>query len=303
MKIYIIGAGGVGGYFGGLMAQGGLDVTFVTRAEQYTAIKQNGLEIKSVLGNFVIEPTKVIEKISHISDPDLIFLCVKSYDLSSIAKQLIPVIAPKTIVITLENGIDNDLNVAHLLPQQAKVYPGIAYVIASRAEPGIISQTGGLRKIIIGDRKTPDNPHLSSIVNLLSGAGVNIAQSPDVVQDLWKKFIYLIPFAGLTGAYRSPIGKILSDPEQKSRYESCVREVIAVARAAKANLPDDIFSQAMLTSTNTAPESKSSLLIDIESGRKTEIDNLHGTLIKLADSLGVEIPTIKSIYDQITAQQ
>lgn len=302
MKIYIVGAGGVGGYFGGLMAQGGLDVTFVTRGAQYTAIKHNGLKIKSVLGDFVIKSIKVVEKISQIADPNLIFLCVKSYDLLSTAKQLGPVITPQTNIITLENGIDNDLNVAHILPQ-AKVYPGIAYVIASRTEPGIISQTGGLRKIIIGDRKTSNNPDLSSIVNLLSGAGVNIAQSPDIVQDLWKKFIYLVPFAGLTGAYRSPIGKILRDPEQKSMYESCIREVITVARAAKVNLPDDIFTQVMQTSTNTAPESKSSLLIDIERGRKTEIDNLHGTLIKLADKLSVEIPTIKSIYDQITAQQ
>lgn len=302
MKIYIIGAGGVGGYFGGLMAHGGLDVTFVTRGEQYTAIKQRGLKIKSVLGDFVIEPTKVIEKISQIVDPDLIFLCVKSHDLPSIAEQLRPVITPQTIIITLENGIDNDLKVVDSLPH-ASVYAGIAYIISTRTEPGVISQTGGLRKIIIGDRKKPNNSDLLSIVNLLSGAGVNIVQSSDIVQDLWKKFIYLIPFAGLTGAYRSPIGKILNNPDFRSTYEDCIREVIAVARAAKVNLPDDIFSQVIITSTNTAPESKSSLLIDIENNRTSEIDNLHGTVIKLAAELGVDTPTIKSIYDRITTQQ
>lgn len=295
MNIYVVGTGGIGGYFGSLLAKGGLDVTFVARGAQYEAIKKNGLTINSVVGNFVVKPAKVIEHIKDIRDPDIILFCVKSYDLEQVAKEISEVATSKTTIITFQNGIDNDLFIKQYIPQ-AKIYPGIAYVIASRTEPGVISQTGGLRKLFFGDRNNSKNADLESIALLMQNAGVDATFLPDVTYGLWKKFLYILAFSGMTAICRSPIGTILSDPQSKSVYELCLKEVIDVATREGTNLPKDIFDLVMLTSINTAPDSKSSLLIDIENGRKNEIETLHGSLVKLADQLGIDIPINRLIY-------
>ena len=130
MKIYIVGTGGVGGYFGGVLAKVGNDVTFVARGENFKAIRENGLIVKSVIGNFTVKAIKVIEKISEIKNPDLIIFTVKTYDTESVAKELDFVVNGKTIIITFQNGIDNDNEIKKYI-QNAQVYPGVTYVVSA----------------------------------------------------------------------------------------------------------------------------------------------------------------------------
>lgn len=298
MKIYIVGSGGVGGYFGGRLAKAGNDVTFVARGEHYKAIKEKGLAVKSVVGDFEIKPAQVIESISEIIDPNLVLFAVKTYDTDGAAKELASVVSGETIVITFQNGVDNDNQIKKYV-KNALVYPGAAYVISTKTGSGLIEQTGGLRKIVFGDRESLGNPKLREIEKLMKDAGIDATVSDDIARDLWKKFVFITAFSGMTAVCRSSIGKVLGDSLTKGLYKRCVKEAISVAKAMKVGLADDALETIMSISRNTAPGSKSSLLVDVENKRRTEIETLNGTITKLAKKYGIDAPVNEVIYGAI----
>ena len=300
MKIYILGVGGVGGYFGGLLAKAGQDVTFVARGDNYTALKENGLVVKSVAGDFTIKPVNVIDDISKINSPDLIFFIVKTYDTENVAKELNKVVNENTTIITFQNGVDNDIKIQKFI-DNAKVYPGLAYIFSTKISPGVIDQVGGARKLIFGDRASQDNPKLEEIEKLMKDSGVDATFSKDIESDVWKKFINICTSSGMMAMLRENIGQVLSNPETKKEFEACLREAISVAKSLNVNLPDDIFETTMASNLNTAPNSKSSMLMDIENGRQTEIETLNGTLVRLAKEKGLKVPVNEKIYKSINS--
>ena len=298
MKIYIVGSGGVGGYFGGILAKAGNDVTFVARGENYKAIKNNGLLVKSVKGDFAIKPAKVIDKISEIKNPDVVFFTVKTYSTSDTAKELSYVVNENTVIITFQNGVENDIQIKKYI-HNAKVYPGVAYLISTKIKPGVIEQIGGLRRLTFGDRKNPKNVKLQEIVGIMKKSGIDAILSDDITRDLWKKFMFIVAFSGMTAVCRSPIGKILADPITESLYKRCVQEAIQVAKAFDVSVPNDVFITIMKTTTDTNPASKSSLLVDVENGRKNEIETLNGTLVRFARERNIDVPMNELIYAAI----
>jgi 2-dehydropantoate 2-reductase len=298
MKVYIVGVGGIGGYFGGLLAGSGADVTFLARGKNYQALLDNGLTVKSVAGDFAVKPVKVIENVSQITNPDLIIFSVKTYDTEKVAEELSAVVNKDTIIITFQNGVDNDDRIKKII-HNAGIYPGVAYIITAKTKPGLIEQTGGLRKLIFGDRQNPNSPKLKEIETLMKKAGINAVFSDDIERDIWNKFIYICPFSGLTALHRKTIGDILSNPDTKKQYEDCLKEAISVAKAKGIKISDNTFFEIMKISENTAPGSKSSLLIDIENNRPNEIETLNGTLVKLARELNINVPVNELIYNSL----
>jgi 2-dehydropantoate 2-reductase len=297
MKIYVIGVGGVGGYFGGLLAKAGMDITFVARSGQDQAMQKYGLIVKSAAGDFMINPVRVIDDISKMSSPNLVLVCVKTYDTATVAKQLAGVVS-RSLVITFQNGVENDLEIKKYLPS-ALVFPGVAYVISRKTKPGVIEQTGGLRKLIFGDRNGTYQEELREIESFMKKTGINAELSQDITIELWQKFVFIIPFSGLTTCYRKSIGEILMNVNTKQEYEQSLREVITVAHACGVQLPNNTFESTMTLSQKTAPNSKSSLLVDIESGYKTELETLHGALVRLAKEKGIPVPKNEQIYHAI----
>ncbi len=298
MKIYVVGTGGVGGYFGGLLAKGGKDVTFIARGEHRKALKKNGLTVKSVLGEFVIQPVQVMEHISEISKPDLILFTVKTYDTEKTAEELSSVVTNESIIITFQNGVENDYEIQKFLTNAA-VYPGVAYVISTKVAPGVIEQSGGLRKLFFGDRKNPSNTKLKQVGDLMRDAGIDATLSDDITRDIWKKYLFIVAFSGMTGLCRSTIGKVLGDEVTRQLYERCLKEAITVAKAMKIIVAEDVFEVIMKTSHNTATDSKSSLLVDIENHRKNEIETLNGNLVRLAKKFGIDVPINELVYGAI----
>lgn len=298
MKVYIVGAGGVGGYFGGLLAKAGENVTFVCRGDHYKAIKKDELRVKSVIGDFIVKPAKVVDNISKIENPDLVIFTVKTYDTETVAEELKSVINKDTIIITFQNGIENDV-VIKKITGSSNVYPGVAYVISARTKPGVIEQTGGLRKLIFGDRNNNDNLSLRAVEKVMRSAGIDASLSDDITRDLWKKYMFVVDFSGMTAVCRGPIGKVLADETTLSLYERCAREAISVAKAHGVKVASDALENIMTISGNTAPESKSSLLVDIENGRKNKIETLNGTLVKLARRYKIDVPINELIYGAI----
>lgn len=258
--------------------------------------------VKSVAGNFEIKSVKVIQSTSEIKDPDLIIFSVKTYDTDNVAKELTSVVNDKTVIITFQNGVDNDTQIKNFI-KNAQVYPGVAYVITAKTKPGIIEQTGGLRKLVFGDRNNPNNPRLQKIEKMMVNGGIDAKNSDDITRDIWKKFMFICPFAGMTALHRKTIGEILSNPERKKQYEDCLKEAILIAKAKGVNVSVNAFEEVMTTSKNTAPASKSSLLLDIENGRKNEIETLNGTLTRFAKELNIKIPVNKLVYVTIKKLQ
>lgn len=289
MNIAIMGVGGVGGYFGGLLAKAGLDVTFVARGEHGEALKKSGLVVKSMAGDFSVNPVKVVDRPDKLETPDLALFTVKTYDTENTAKTLNKVIGEKTLVITFQNGVNN-AEVIKSFITKGKIIPGVCYIVSARTAPGVISQTGGLRRLVIPDQ---------SMVDLFKSAGIDALFSDDIQRDLWKKFVFITAFSGMTALTGKTIGEIIQSSEYFQMYEQVVKESISVAHALKINLPDNIFDLTMTTTRNTAPDSKSSLLVDIENRRRTEIETLNGTLIKIANNLQIPVPLNQKIYNYV----
>ena len=298
MKTYIIGSGGVGGYFGGLLAKAGNDVTFLARNEHFDQISKSGLQVKNVEEDFVVNPAKVIRSIDEMDNPDFIFFAVKTFDSVGIAKELDKVTSDKTTIITFQNGINNDEILSQNI-SKGKVYPGLAFVISTKTNPGIINQTGGFRKLIFGNRSRTCIKELHHIEQMMKESGIDATYSDNITRDLWRKYIFINAFSGMTAICRSNIGKVRDDAVAFSLYEDCVKESISVAKKMKIDLPDSIFEDVIKISTSTASDSKSSLLHDIENNRNNEIEVLNGTLVKLAEKYDVDVPINKMIYGAI----
>ena len=298
MKIYIVGSGGVGGYFGGMLAKDKNDVTFVARGDNYEAIKKNGLILKSKNGNFTIKPAKIIKERSEIKDPGLILFTVKTYDTAAVSKELSTVVNQNTIIITVQNGVNNDSEIKKYI-NKGNVYPGLAYIISTKIAPGIIKQSSGSCSLIFGERKKFTNEKLIKIQTMMKKAAINATYSDDIERDIWKKYMFIVAYSGMTVICRSTIGRIIKNQTTKTLYERCAREAIQVAKAIGVNVAEDAFDTIMKVTFNTSPESKSSLLVDIENNRKNEIETLNGTLVKFGKEKNIDVPINEMIYGVI----
>ncbi len=289
MKIAVIGTGGVGGYFGALLARHGVDVTFVARGEHFEMLRTKGLHVQSVEGDIQISPCKVVNSVEQLSSPDLVLVTTKTYDRDQACSMLREVISPSTIIIPIQNGIDNDLRAKELLPH-SKIYPGLAYIISTRTKPGLVEQTAGPRTLFFGDRDRAGNSKLEATV------------SEDIELEIWKKFLWIVTFAGMTALCRSPIGNIVNDKEAFEMYVRCLDEGITVARAVGVQISDALREDIIEKSGHyrtTGSSAKSSLLVDIENERRTEIESLNGSLVRLAKEHGIPVPYNEAIYTAV----
>ncbi len=301
MKISIVGVGGVGGYFGGLLANAGLDVTFVARGEQYKALKENGLTLKTVEGDFLISNPNVVDSISKLVEPDLVLICSKVYDLEQIGKELSSVLKPSSIVIPLSNGIDNDQTIKKYI-KDTKVYPGFAYIISARTALGVIEQTAGPCTMFFGERGVSNNLELKEIEKIFKEAGLKANYAPDIEKEIWRKFIWLSSFSGMTAICRSAIGKVANSPDAFNLLVRCIDEALAVASSLgiefDAEDRADIVAKVEAYKT-TGMGAKASLLVDIENNRKTEIESISGAIVRLGRNKGIDVPCHEMIYTSV----
>ncbi len=301
MKISIIGVGGVGGFFGGLLAHAGIDVTFVARGAQYEALKENGLTLKTVEKDYLIQDLSVVDSISKLVEPDLILISSKVYDLEVIAKELVPIVQPSTIVIPLLNGIQNDTTIKKYIPN-AKVYPGFTYIISARTSPGVVEQTAGPCTMYFGERGVSNNVELKEIEKIFREAGLKANYAPNIEKEIWRKFIWLSAFSGMTAVCRSEIGKIANSPNALSLMVRCLDESIAVSSSMGIDF-DSVERGKMIAKLEAYKHAnlsaKSSLLVDIENNRKTEIESLSGTIVKIGKEKGVDVPCHEMIYSAV----
>ena len=237
MRIAIVGAGGVGGYFGGRLAAAGADVTFLARGAHLEAMRTRGLRIDSPKGNIHLPRVNATDDPAVIGPVDVVFFTVKLYDVEAAAGMLPPLVGPDTAVIPFQNGVDG-VGIVTRAVGEAHAAGGTAYVSAVIAEPGVIRHTA-MDQLIFGELDGRRSARLEQLLDACRPAGFQSTFSERIIVDIWTKFVRLSVFSGMTAVTRSPIGTIVADPNLLDMLKTAVREATAVAQASGVTVPDD----------------------------------------------------------------
>lgn len=302
MRFAILGSGAVGGYFGAKLAKSGQNVTFIARGAHLEAIRSKGLEIKSdKLGDFVVRAAAESDT-SKVGPVDVVIVAVKTYDNKTALPMLKPMIGPGTVVLTLQNGVDSVDEITAIAGRD--VLGGTTYVATALEAPGLIVQTGVHRSIIFGevfgDRERV-SPRVEQITAALAAADIQVTPVADARVPIWDKFVYLVAFSGFTGASRLAIGHIWKFPHVREMFYAASREVAAVAKAEGVTISPDRFDTLKTYMDNIPPTTRSSLLIDLEQGKRIEVEALQGAVVRRAQRHGVPVPIVSTLYALLKA--
>jgi 2-dehydropantoate 2-reductase len=298
MRFAILGSGAVGGYFGAKLAMLGQEVTFIARGAHLDAIRSKGLRIQSAkLGDFVATAAAESDT-AKVGPVDVVIVAVKAYDNSTALPMLPPLIGANTVVLTLQNGVDSVDEVAAVVGEE-HVLGGTTYVATALEAPGLIVQTGVHRTIIFGevfgDRRRL-SPRVQAIADVLAAADIHATPVPDARVPIWDKFVYLCPFSGFTGASRLAIGHIWKFPHVQEMFYAACREVAAIATAEGVTISPNRFDTLQEYMQNIPPTTRSSLLIDLEQGKRIEVEALQGAAVRRASKHSVPVPIVATLY-------
>jgi 2-dehydropantoate 2-reductase len=298
MRFAILGSGAVGGYFGAKLARVGQAVTFIARGAHLDAIRRTGLSIQSAkLGDFVVRAPAESDT-TKMGEMDVAIVSVKAYDNATALPMLRPLIGPETVVLTLQNGVDSTDEVAAVVGER-HVLGGTTYVATALEGPGLIVQTGVHRSIIFGEvfgDRSRITPRVEAIADVLASADIQVTPVADARVPIWDKFVYLAAFSGFTGASRLAIGHIWKHPQVREMFYACSREIAAIAHAEGVTISANRFQTLEEYMTNLPPSTRSSLLIDLEQGKRIEVEALQGAAVRRAQKHGVPVPIVSTLY-------
>ena len=295
MRIAILGTGGVGGYYGGLLAHTGHDVALVARGKHLEAIREHGLRIESVHGDFEVRPAVATDDPSQIGPVDLVLVTVKSYDLEAAAEAARPLVGPKTAVLPLLNGLDAAERLADAFGAE-HILVGLTHISSSITAPGTIHQISTVRRITFGERDGSITPRAERIRDALETSGAEVVLTSEAESVLWEKFLFIASISGVCCLARQPIGPVLDTPESRELYVDALREVATVGQARDVALPLDIVERTLQMTKGFSPETKPSLLLDLEAGRRLELEAMSGTVVRFGQQAGVSTPIHRVIY-------
>ena len=298
MKIAVFGSGGVGGYFGGKLAAAGEDVTFLARGAHLAAMQNEGLHITSPLGDVHLPKVQATDRPQAIGPVDVVLFTVKLYDVDASAATLGPLIGPETVVITLQNGVDAvDMVAKHI--GEYHVAGGAAYIVIVVDRPGHLRHTAG-QNLVFGERDGRRSDRLVAFEEAGKRAGFGAHASAQVDVDLWIKFVRLSAWSGVTAATRSPMGVIRENPALFEMMMKATDEAIAVGRARGITFPADIVESTLAMIPSFPATSKSSMLEDLERGRRLELPWLSGAVVRIGREVGVPAPIHQFITTILT---
>jgi 2-dehydropantoate 2-reductase len=294
-RYVLFGAGGVGGYFGGLLARSGADVHFVARGAHLDALRGAGLRVQSHHGDFSLPAINATDDPREIGRADYVLLCVKSWDTAAAAEAARPLLGPHTAVVSPQNGVENEAIIASVLGSQ-HVMGGLAYVISRIASPGVIEQVGPTAKLIVGELDGAISPRGEKLLADCLAAGIDVELSASIEVEIWRKFLYICAFSGTCTLTRSALGPVLQDPDTRALFVACMEEVKALADARGIDVGDDLVSAQLARADAFPPGVKPSMLNDLERGNRLELDWLNGAVVRKGRELGVPTPANQAIY-------
>ena len=297
MRIAFMGAGGVGGYFGGRLAHAGYDVAFIARGAHLQALRQHGLTIENeTQGNIQVPRVTATDQPATIGPVDVVVMAVKLWDTEDAATFVKPLIGPTTAVVSFQNGVIKD-DVLRKTFGDAAVIGGVGYVATNIARPGVIRQTGTMQRIIVGEYDGARSARVTALHEALVKAGINAEISDDIRRTTWEKYVFLVGLSGSTTTMRSTIGPIRQNPQTRAFLHDLMKETVAVGRAHGVNLPADYADQRLAFVDTMAVDMTSSMHHDLNAGNRLEVRWLSGGVVELGARVGVPTPANRAVWD------
>ncbi len=296
MRIAIMGSGGVGGYFGARLAQGGADVHFVARGTHLAAMRERGLAIEGGPQPVHLPKVNVTDDPKTIGPVDAVMFCVKLWDTESAARQLLPLMQPATAVISFQNGVQKDDMLRPIVGKEALV-GGVAYVGTTIGRPGVIVQTGSVERLVFGEYDGRRSARVEAFYAACRRGGINAEISDDIRRSIWEKYVSLVAMSGATTSMRQTIGPIRGNPLTRQFLLDLAREVVAVGRAHGVALPEDYAEARLAFFDSWPPEMTTSMHHDLQQGKPLELRWLSGGVVDLAAAVGVATPVNRAVRD------
>lgn len=294
MKIAVMGSGGVGGYFGGRLAQSGCDVTFVARGAHLAAMREHGLKIESQSGDLHVPHVKATDDPATIGPVDVVMFCVKLADTESAARQVKPLFGPHTGIVSFQNGVQKD-DVLRREFGESAVMGGVAYIAAAIARPGVIRHTGTMQRLLFGEYDGRRPARVEALYEACKRAGIHAEVPDDIRRAIWEKFVFLVGLSGTTATARMPIGAIRSNPHSRAFLFDIIQEAVSAGRAQGVALPEDYAHTRLAFCDGLPAEMTSSMHHDLERGNPLEVAWLAGSVADMGEKLGVPTPANKAV--------
>ena len=301
MRIAVMGAGAVGGYFGGMLARSGHDVTLIARGPHLTAIQEQGLRIITDRDDFTVH-CEATDSPGQVGVIDLILLTVKTYHNPVAVPAMLPMIGPDTLVLCLQNGIDSYQAAADVVGAE-KVMPGAAYIEAGHPEPGVVTQSGDVVRIEFGEAGGGDSERGPALQRTLEQAGIPARFCLDIHQTLWSKFLFIATMAGVTSLARETLAQLMPRPEWRRIIINCLTEIESVGLASGIRLDSDIVASTLEYIEGSLEELQASMHSDLLAGRPLELEALNGAVVRAGEKAGVPTPINDVIYAMLKPYQ
>ncbi len=298
MRVAIVGAGGLGGLYGGLLARGGLDVTFIARGPNLEALREHGLSLELTSGELLHLPVRATADPREVGPVDLIWFCVKTYDLEAAARQALPLIGPDTMALPIQNGVEAPDQLAEILGRE-HVMGGVGRAGGTLVAPGHVQQKSAQATVAFGELGGGVSARAERLDAVLREAGLDPKLSADIQAELWDKFVQACAIFGLDTLLRLPDATYLQHPETAELFRGLMQEVYTVGRARGVRLPADTVERLWATLSKTFatnPHFHSSMYYDILAGRPLEIEAASGAVVRFGRECGIPTPLNFAIY-------
>ena len=301
MRIAVMGAGSTGGYFGGMLARGGHDVSLVARGAHLEAIRSGGIQIVRDEEEFTVQ-CQATDDPSEIGPVDLVLLCVKTYQSDAAIDLMRPMVGPDTTVLCLQNGVDSYLKASEALGAET-VLPGAVFIEAGMIGPGKVSQSGSHVRVILGESDGQESPRCRSIRDAFLGSGVPAEVLPDIKAGQSEKFLFIATMAGVTSMARATLAELMPQPHWRKVVVACLTEIETVGRASGIYLPKDIVANTERHIDENLADLQASMHTDLMAGRPLELDALNGAVVRAGLEAGVATPVNDVIYAMLKSHQ
>ncbi len=304
MRIAVVGVGGVGGYLGGRLANAfppgsAHEILFVEKNRTHLdAIRRDGLRLSAKDGDAVARPSLATDDVSRLGKLDAVLMCTKGYDLLAAAKMMAPVVGERTVVIPPGNGVGNADIVKEGLGDRGDVLSACIYISTHISGPGAVEQMAGPRKFFFGNPNGKVEPY-RALEEVFKGGGLNVELTASILREVWSKYLFVEPLSVLTSLYAVPQGGLLTVAARRLRVTAMMVELLALAKKVGVPLPEDIVAQSMAKADGFPYETKTSMQLDFEQGKPTEVETMIGYAVRKGRELKVPMPEHEDVYAEL----
>ncbi|MGD2269431.1 MAG: 2-dehydropantoate 2-reductase [Desulfobacterales bacterium] len=296
MRVAVFGAGGVGGYFGGRLAQAKEDVIFIARGDHLQSMLSRGLRVDSTKGDFWVNPVQATDDPAQVGTADVVLVAVKAWQVPNAAESMRPMLGPETMVLPLQNGLEAPGQLAAVLGGQ-HVLGGLCGLSTFIVGPGHIRHTAIDPFVRLGELDNRLSDRVKRLQQVFIKAEVTAEIPSDIHLAMWLKFLFITPFSGVGAITRSPLGVWRGLPETRRMAKETLQEIVAVGRARGVAFSEDVLSQTMKTFDSLPPDVTASMQRDIMEGRPSELDAQVGVVVRFGKEEGVPTPLHSFIYN------